>query len=233
MFFNWYKTAQIKSRMIHSLDQADFPDRIFFSYKATKDLESMDKARKQAIIDSIKNWPHNVGSFTLTKNLHKLEVSYLNKPRVMYFQCKEDEDIVMYIYRCFPTHAEYNKALPSLANVPNFCADNNGEKNPQLLSLFNRTPWYENKKDKKQKIDIQIYPVFDFAVSCYQKFKLDGQKGLEEVLEEIKKLDENKIYDLINEIEKINSSDKSFENFIKNILKNKIFQIWDSKMSNL
>ena len=49
----------------------------------------------------------------------------------------------------------------------------------------------------------------------------------------IKKLDENKIYDLINEIEKINSSDKSFENFIKNILKNKIFQIWDSKMSNL
>ena len=71
------------------------------------------------------------------------------------------------------------------------------------------------KKDKKQKIDIQIYPVFDFAVSCYQKFKLDGQKGLEEVLEEIKKLDENKIYDLINEIEKINSSDKSFENFIR------------------
>lgn len=233
MFFNWYKNAQIKSRMIRHFNQGSFPDKIFFSHKASKDIESMDANRREAVLKSIRNWPFNANTFEVTKNLQKIEVSYLNKPRVIYFQCKDNEDTVMYIYRCLPTHSEYNKFLTSIASFPDYCTEINGEKNSKLLSMFGSTPWYEKKKDNKQKINIQFFPAFNFALNCYQKFKTDGQKGLDSILEELKKLDAYKIQDLIDEISRINSSDRPFENFIKNILINKIFQIWDIKISDL
>ena len=232
MFFNWYKTAQIKSKMVRSFNQGS-PDKIFLSNKASKDLEEMDAARREVVIKSIRNWPSNAGNFEVTKNLQKIEVPYTNRPRVIYFQCKESEDTVMYVVRCFPTHAEYNKFLPSLASFPDYCIDNNGEKNSKLLSIFGSKPWYEKEKNAKQKISVQFKPAFNFALICYQKFKNDGLTGLEEILEEVKRLDEDKIQDLIDDINKINTSDKSFENFIKNILIKNIFKIWDIKISDL